>query len=60
MWGKNASICDINEGDVIAIRGARLTDYEGRIFLNSDDSSSLVFINPDHEKCTELKSWFET
>jgi len=42
------------EGQVFALRGARVSDYNGKS-LNSGDEHSQVFIDPDHKRARELK-----
>ena len=56
LWGNNAKIDDYSEGDIIAIRGAKVSDYSGKT-LNSGSEHSEFIINLEHPKSTELKEW---
>ena len=47
LWGLNARFDDYKEGQVMAIRGARVSDYGGKS-LNSGDEHSQIHIDPGH------------
>jgi replication factor A1 len=42
LWGKNATKLELREGAVLAIRGARVSDYGGKT-LNSGDEHSQIY-----------------
>jgi hypothetical protein len=42
----------------LALRGARVSDYNGKS-LNSGDEHSQIFIDPDHRRTGELKTWWK-
>ena len=54
LWGKNTRDYDLSEGQVIAIKGARVSDYNGKS-INSGDEHSQIFIDPKHKRAKELK-----
>lgn len=43
-------------GQVMAIKGARVSDYNGKT-LNSGEEHSQIVIDPDHKKAKELLRW---
>ena len=47
LWGANARTDGYVEGQVLALRGARVSDYSGKS-LNSGDEHSQMFIDPDN------------
>ena len=53
LWGKHAESFDSSGNPVIAIKGCKVSDYSG-VSLGAL-SSSVVQINPDIQKCHELK-----
>lgn len=57
LWGKNALIEDYQIGQVMALKGARVSNYNG-CSLNSGDEHSQLFIDCDHKRSKELKSWW--
>lgn len=57
LWG---DICEKNvltTGDIIAISGARVSDYGGKSINSASDHSELV-VNPNHEKARKLSMWY--
>jgi len=42
LWGKNATKLDFTEGHVLAVKGARVSDYGGKS-LNAGDEHSQIF-----------------
>ena len=46
-WGELAQL-DIQEGQILAIRGAKLSDYGGKS-LNMDNQSTWIEFNPEDE-----------
>ncbi len=59
LWGQNARIDKYTDGQVMSIRGARVSDYNGKS-LNSGDEHSQMFIDIDHKRKVELKKWWAT
>jgi replication factor A1 len=47
LWGNLASMFDLQVGQVLAIKNAKVSDYGGKS-LNSGDDSSQIYIEPDH------------
>jgi replication factor A1 len=45
LWSRNATM-KYTEGDVVAIRGARVSDYQGKS-LNSGDEHSQVYVEQE-------------
>jgi hypothetical protein len=45
----NASRDDLKEGNVLALRGARVSDYGGKT-LNSGGDHSSLFVDPLHKR----------
>jgi len=56
LWGNNSNAHEYREGDIFAVRGARVSDYGGRS-LNAGHEHSQVYINIDHKRTRELKQW---
>ena len=57
LWGKCATKEEYEEGSILAIRGARVSDYGGKT-LNSSDEHSYIYINVDHKRTESLKHWY--
>merc|ERR1712223_2228798 len=57
LWGKSAETFNPTGSPVVAIKGCKVSDYSG-VSLGAL-SSSLVQVNPDIQKCHELKGWYE-
>ena len=53
LWGKNAVQDEIVEGQVMAIKGARVSNYNG-CSLNAGDDHAQIFLNCDHLRSLEL------
>lgn len=49
LWGGLARRDEYREGQVIALKGSRVSDYGGKS-LNSGDEHSLMFIDPEHKR----------
>ncbi|XP_062887058.1 replication protein A 70 kDa DNA-binding subunit [Mobula hypostoma] len=58
LWGEDAEKFDGSGQPVVAIKGARLSDFGGRSL--SVLSSSTVLINPDIPEAFKLRAWFDT
>ncbi len=60
LWGKNATRCEFKEGRVLAIKGAKVSEYGGKS-LNAGDEHSQLFLEPPVDKrCEELRRWYDT
>ncbi|NXV83413.1 RFA1 protein, partial [Atlantisia rogersi] len=57
LWGNEAEQFDGSRQPVIAIKGARVSDFGGRSL--SVLSSSTVVINPDSPEAFKLRGWYE-
>ncbi|KAF1442537.1 Replication protein A 70 kDa DNA-binding subunit, partial [Spheniscus demersus] len=57
LWGSEAEQFDGSRQPVIAIKGARVSDFGGRSL--SVLSSSTVVINPDSPEAFKLRGWYE-
>ncbi|XP_071789766.1 replication protein A 70 kDa DNA-binding subunit-like [Asterias amurensis] len=57
LWGNDAEKFDGSSNPVIAVKGARLSDFGGRSL--SVLMSSTVQINPDIPRAHQLKGWFD-
>lgn len=58
LWGKNAVREDLNEGQIMAIKGARVSNYNG-CSLNAGDEHAKIFINCEHTRSKELLNWWQ-
>nr|XP_013801961.1 PREDICTED: replication protein A 70 kDa DNA-binding subunit isoform X2 [Apteryx mantelli mantelli] len=58
LWGVEAEKFDGSRQPVIAIKGARVSDFGGRSL--SVLSSSTVVINPDSPEAFKLRGWFDS
>ncbi|NXY76643.1 RFA1 protein, partial [Glareola pratincola] len=58
LWGHEAEQFDGSRQPVIAIKGARVSDFGGRSL--SVLSSSTVIINPDSPEAFKLRGWFDS
>jgi replication factor A1 len=54
LWGSNAHNSSYVTGQVLALRGARVSDYNGKS-LNSGDEHSQIYIDPDHKRTHALR-----
>ncbi len=58
LWGNNATKLVYAEGRVLAIKGARVSDYGGKS-LNAGDEHSQVFLDPVGDlRCEKLYKWY--
>jgi replication factor A1 len=57
LWGAEAEGFEATANPIIAIKGARLSDFNG-VSLNSLMSSN-VFYNPEIPQCYELRGWYD-
>lgn len=58
LWGTQAEqFQDVGDYPIMAIRGVRVSDYNGRTL--STLSSSTIVMNPDMREAHELRGWFD-
>ncbi|GIX74979.1 replication protein A 70 kDa DNA-binding subunit [Caerostris extrusa] len=57
LWGKEAESFDGSLNPVVAVKGARVSDFNGKSL--SVTMSSFMLINPDIKEAHVLKGWFE-
>ncbi|EQB78307.1 replication protein A DNA-binding subunit [Camelus ferus] len=58
LWGEDADRFDGSRQPVMAIKGARVSDFGGRSL--SVLSSSTVIMNPDIPEAYKLRGWFDS
>lgn len=58
LWGKEAEEFNAPPSSVIAIKGARVNEYQGRTL--STMGTSLISYNPDISECHTLRGWFDS
>ncbi|XP_075445419.1 replication protein A 70 kDa DNA-binding subunit [Ascaphus truei] len=58
LWGEDAEKFDGSGQPVVAIKGARLSDFGGRSL--SVLSASTVMLNPDIPEAFKLRGWFDS
>ncbi|KAM4700557.1 replication protein A 70 kDa DNA-binding subunit [Discoglossus pictus] len=58
LWGGDAEKFDGSSQPVVAIKGARLSDFGGRSL--SVLSSSTLMLNPDIPESFKLRAWFDS
>ncbi len=57
LWGTLANIFDLQVGQVLAIKNARVSDFGGKS-LNSGDDHASIYIEPDHNRTFDLQKWY--
>lgn len=59
LWG---DMCErsitIQIGDVLAVKGARVSEFGGKS-LNAADDHSVLYSNMVHERISQLKVWYD-
>jgi replication factor A1 len=58
LWGKQAEDYANEPAAVIAVKGARVNEYQGRTL--STMSTSTISYNPDIPECHTLRGWFDS
>lgn len=58
LWGEDADRFDGSRQPVMAIKGARVSDFGGRSL--SVLSSSTIILNPDIAEAFKLRGWFDS
>ncbi|KAI5709630.1 hypothetical protein M8J76_004908 [Diaphorina citri] len=59
LWGKEAETFDASNKPVIAVKAARVSEFQGGKTL-SLSMSSVLSLNPDIPECHKLQGWFST
>jgi replication factor A1 len=57
LWGKQAEDFDAQDNPVVLLKGAKLSDYNGRSL--SVTGQTVMQINPDIPEAHTLKGWFD-
>lgn len=58
LWGEMCErSTNLTIGDILAVKGARVSEFGGKS-LNAADDHSILFINMNHERCRTLKTWY--
>ena len=58
LWGEMCErSTNLQIGDILAVKGARVSEFGGKS-LNAADDHSILFTNMNHERCRTLKSWY--
>lgn len=57
IWGDMCDRHTLTLGDIIAISGARVSDYGGKSLNAASDHADLA-INPNHERARKLSMWY--
>lgn len=58
LWGDRAQNSEINAGDIIAMKGVKVSDYGGRTI--STLNSTVMEKNAENNDVYALKGWFES
>ncbi|GFS15991.1 replication protein A 70 kDa DNA-binding subunit [Elysia marginata] len=58
LWGEEANKFDGMGFPIVAVKGARLSDFNGRSL--SVSGSSQLIVNPDTKEAHVLRGWFES
>ena len=58
LWGEEANKFDGQGFPVVAVKGARVSDFNGRSL--SVSGSSQLIVNPDTKEAHVLRGWFES
>jgi ssDNA-binding replication factor A large subunit len=57
LWGDMCERHMINTGDIIAISGARVSEFGGKSLNAATDHADLI-VNPNHERARKLSMWY--
>ena len=59
LWGSDMAGLDLQVGQVVAIKGARVSEYGGKS-LNMGSDHAQLRLDPDEEpRCHELQRWYK-
>ncbi len=60
LWG---DMCErsvtMQIGDIIAVKGARVSEFGGKS-LNAADDHSLLYTNMQHDRIAQLRVWYDS
>ena len=57
LWGDLCEKSTLTPGDIIALTGARVSDYGGKSLNSASDHAELQ-VNPNHERARKLSMWY--
>lgn len=57
LWGEICEKTQVRLGDIIALSGARVSEYGGKSLNVAHDHADLV-VNPNHERARKLATWY--
>lgn len=57
MWGKQAEEFEDDSNPIVAVKGAKVSDFNGKSI--SCLSSSAMLFNPDIPEAHELRGWYD-
>ena len=58
VWGKQAQEFSVDEDSIVAFKGVKVSEFNGRSL--SMFSSSAMTVNPDIQEAHELKGWYDS
>lgn len=58
LWGGDAEEFDGSQSPVVAVKGARVSDFGGRSL--STVMNSVLVVNPDIPEAHQLRGWFDS
>ena len=58
LWGTEAEEFDGSQFPVVAVKGAKVSDFGGRSL--STTMNSVVVVNPDIKETHQLRGWFDS
>lgn len=58
LWGINATRLPYEVGCILQIKGAKVSDYQGKS-LNAGDEHAQVFLDGEHKRVHELTKWYK-
>eukprot|EP00347_Sterkiella_histriomuscorum_P012018 403370207 len=59
LWGNLCTQYSYEEGQVMAVKNVRVSDYGGKS-LNCGDDHSLIYLNPADKRTDQLMQWSQT
>lgn len=57
LWGNLAHLLDLHPGQILAIKNARISEYNGKT-LNCGDDHSAIYVDPNHQRTLQLQSYY--
>jgi hypothetical protein len=57
LWGDICEKTHLTPGDIIALTGARISEYGGKSINAASDHADLI-LNPNHERARKLSFWY--